>query len=128
VLQACSLADDDHSRRRASWWLKNISITTSTGSEGRHELVAVPTEQEVGGERHYMAKSTGHFFWRSSWEKDALLCAVAAGPNHQAHDADDQGAIYLYMDRWILAPQNINSHSGILQAPQYQNTMVFEEG
>lgn len=128
MLQACSIVSGP-ALNCATWWLSNVS--ENNGAEGRNEIVAVHRRRwgppAPPGLTYFYASGAGHYFWRNSWGADATTFAVfSCGPNHQVHDSHDQGGIYLWFDgQWILTSQNFNSHSGILQLPQYQNTLVF---
>lgn len=57
---------------------------------------AVPELTPAGLPNGYLAKGTGFFAWRSSWERDAVFFAFTCGPRLAAHQACDANGIFIH--------------------------------
>jgi hypothetical protein len=76
----------------------------------------------------YHSPGTGHVFWRSAWTTDATWAAFIAGPYSESHAHRDQGSLLIYRNEWLAYDQNIESHSGLVQAEQAHNLVRIDDG
>jgi hypothetical protein len=77
----------------------------------------------------YYGSGTGNFFSRSSWNADAVMTHLMAGPYDQSHAHKDQGSFLLNSAGvWIFDDANRRSHSGIEQDEEMHNLVRFESG
>jgi len=71
----------------------------------------------------YYAPGIGQLYARSGWDTHATWLDVTAGPYTQSHAHQDQGALLLYKDGWLVYDAVIDSHSGLPQQVDVHSTM-----
>jgi hypothetical protein len=76
----------------------------------------------------YHAPGAGSVFWRSGWASDASWAAFIAGPYTESHAHRDQGSLLIYRNEWLAYDQNLESHSGLVQAEQAHNLVRIDDG
>ena len=129
VLSARELTYDPALRDMASWWLRNISVSSmSQGSNRRYDaLLPVGSANTPPADLHYVAKGTGHVFGRTGWDTNAMWMAFVAGPYNESHAHQDQGSFTLFSrGSWLAVTANIWSDSGINQDTPVHNVVRFE--
>ena len=75
----------------------------------------------------YWASGIGHFYSRSSWDKDAAYLDFSCGPYTESHAHRDQGSFVLFRGDWLAYDQNVNSRSGIVQEELPHNIVRIEQ-
>ncbi len=129
VLQARQMAPNSPAADRASWWLNSISIDEMTsGFNLRHDLLS---DGRVGGAPtalYHHATGAGHLFARTDWSPEALWMSFVAGELSESHAHQEQGSFTLFQGDFLAVPENVFSHSGIVQEPDAHNTLRFVDG
>ncbi len=129
VLEARALATEPTLRNRASRWLNHISVDPMiSGFNLRHDLLPAGTSEEPPPTRLHHAAGTGHLFFRSSWQPDALWLGIIAGPYDQSHAHQEQGTFTLFQGDFLAVTENIFTHSGIQQGTPVHNVIRFMDG
>lgn len=72
--------------------------------------------QPLGGMNtsHY-ASGIGQVYSRSSWDKNATWLNFTAGAYAESHQHQDQGALIIYKEGWLMADAGLGSRNGIIQ-------------
>lgn len=114
--------------RRATWWLRRISVGEMTsGFNLRHDLLPAGDDELAPATRLHHSPGAGHLFARTGWDADATWLAVVCGPYVESHAHQDQGAFTLFDGDWRAVTENIWSHSGIQQGTDVHNVVRFAD-
>jgi hypothetical protein len=125
VREAVVLNTGTEQARRGVWWLNNNSDSSLDGFNRRIGLLTTSDVATPPTALEYYASGVGHFFARSSWNRDAAWLAFIAGPYDESHAHHDQGSFTFYRNGWLSATSNIWSHSGIHQEVGAHNVIRF---
>jgi hypothetical protein len=125
VREAVALNAGTEQARRGMWWLNNNSDSSLDGFNRRIGLLTTSDVATAPTALEYHATGVGHFFARSSWNRDATWLSFVAGPYDESHAHQDQGSFTFYRNGWLAATSNIWSHSGIQQGVEAHNVLRF---
>ena len=76
----------------------------------------------------YNAGGAGHYFARSAWQSNATFLAFICGALTQDHTGQIMGSFDLWSaGGWQAVTNNVRSHSGINQAPEWHNVVRFTD-
>src|SRR5688500_7326012 len=127
VLEARQLTREPAALAMSSWWLDSIAVRQMSGGfNSRYDLLAAGDGGAPPTALSYYAQGTGHLFARTGWDKDAMWVSFVAGPYNESHAHQDQGSFTLFARDWLVATENIWSHSGIQQGTEVHNVVRFE--
>ena len=77
----------------------------------------------------YFGTGTGNFYSRSSWNTNAIMVHMMAGPYNQSHAHRDQGSFLLNAGgTWLFDDANRRSSSGIELDEEMHNLVRFSNG
>ncbi|MBI2037411.1 MAG: hypothetical protein HYT15_00555 [Candidatus Magasanikbacteria bacterium] len=77
----------------------------------------------------YFGTGTGNFYTRSSWNNNAIMVHMMAGPYDQSHAHRDQGSVLLNSaGAWLFDDANRRSSSGIELDEEMHNLVRFRSG
>lgn len=126
VLQARAMVPFSAAADRASWWLGEIAIhEMGSGFNLRHDLLSDGAVGAPPTARVHHAVATGHLFARTDWSESALWLSFVGGELSESHAHQEQGSFTLFQGDFLAVPENVFSHSGIVQEPEAHNTLRF---
>jgi hypothetical protein len=126
VERAVLLSPGTAQARRGMWWLSNISIRQMSGSFNlKDNIFKLPDAPQKPASLSYFSPNVGDLFARTSWDTIATWMHVKAGLFNQSHAHQDQGSFSLYNKTWLAVTENIHTHSGIEQAGNVHNVLLF---
>jgi hypothetical protein len=130
VLAARAMLDPgSDAARRATWWLRRISVDEMTsGFNLRHDLLPEGDDELAPAARLHHSPGAGHLFARTGWDAGATWLAAVCGPYVESHAHQDQGSFTLFDGDWRAVTENIWSHSGIQQGTEVHNVVRFVDG
>lgn len=130
VLAARALAAPESDvARRATWWLRRISVDEMTsGFNLRHDLLPEGDVELAPETLVHHSPGAGHLFARTGWDRNAVWLAAVAGTYNESHAHQDQGSFTLFRGDWLAVTENIWTHSGIQQGTEVHNVVRFVAG
>jgi Heparinase II/III-like protein len=76
----------------------------------------------------YHAPGIGQLYARSGWDTGATWINLTAGPFTESHAHQDQGALTLYKDGWLVYDANVDSASGLHQTLDAHSLVRIVDG
>ncbi|NVB77862.1 MAG: hypothetical protein HOV81_05655 [Kofleriaceae bacterium] len=79
------------------------------------------------GTSHY-ASGIGQVYSRSGWDKSATWVNLIAGAYTESHAHQDQGALMIFKDGWLMADAALGSKNGLMQETTAHSLVRINSG
>ncbi len=88
----------------------------------------IASTQLSGLDPTYYAPGIGELYTRSGWDTHATWVNLIAGPYTESHAHQDQGALMIYKDGWLVDDSVIQTHSGLRQETTAHSLVRVDSG